>query len=723
MPNLVFFLSGLLAVIGQTLLLREMLVLFQGNELVLGLLLSFWLVGGAAGSWLAGRARGGRLRSGLARAFAGAGLGLAFGFGLVRFGRPLLGLLPGLGVPMAATLLIAGLVFLPPSFCFGRQFGLAVRWNQAFFRSRPAASVYFWEALGYLSGGLFYTFLLLERLEPVRIISLLLAACFTVSLFLSGLSRRLRRAGLFLTVLLLAAGFRPGLEAHLLQAACPGFQLRGVANSPYGQLLSVSREGQESWFYNGLPLTHPDPARQEELGLLPWLLHPSGRVLFLRGLDSLPELPGTEIVQLIGDRGLYDLFGRAGGSSPYRDFTSRPGEVSARSLPAVRDFLRRDRGSYGLIIFDLTAPLTLAQNRYFTREFFSLLSERLAPGGLVAISLPGSLVHYGPELTELNRVLYSTLAGVFGRVRVLPGDQENLFLAGPPDLDWEIGRVLGRFRALERPTRYLSDGYLAYRLDPARLAWFQDQVLAGPAAPPNLDFQPRLLLAGLRYWQSFFTPATGRLYRRLVDYTGLLWLLPLLWLAAGRRPGPAGSLFSSGFAGLSLQMLILWAFQVRYAALYQWLGLLSALFMAGLALGSFAGRRLAGFLSSAAAFRWLESAFLLWLGLAWLLFHLQFLSRPALFLLTAGSGFLVGGQFPIGVACLAAGGPEGPPAGRLYAADLLGGWLAALLVGGLLIPAWGLEPVFLFLLALKLASWRGWAFGAAPALTPPAGLR
>jgi hypothetical protein len=69
---------------------------------------------------------------------------------------------------------------------------------------------------------------------------------------------------------------------------------------------------------------------------------------------------------------------------------------------------------------------------------------------------------------------------------------------------------------------------------------------------------------------------------------------------------------------------------------------------------------------------------------------------PIIFLLSLGSGALLGLQFPM----LA----ESGSAPKIYAADVLGGCMAAIVGGAIIIPAWGLSGMFVMLFLLKAAS-------------------
>ncbi|GAH68626.1 unnamed protein product, partial [marine sediment metagenome] len=101
------FLIGFTALSAQIVLLRQLIVIFYGNEISLGLLLGAWLFWGALGSWLLGRFAD-KIKN---RQFSFAVLEIVLAFILpgsifmVRNARAILGILPGeiIGfLPMAA---------------------------------------------------------------------------------------------------------------------------------------------------------------------------------------------------------------------------------------------------------------------------------------------------------------------------------------------------------------------------------------------------------------------------------------------------------------------------------------------------------------------------------------------------------------------------------------------------------------------------------------------
>ncbi|NIQ90276.1 MAG: spermine synthase, partial [Gammaproteobacteria bacterium] len=93
-----------------------------------------------------------------------------------------------------------------------------------------------------------------------------------------------------------------------------------------------------------------------------------------------------------------------------------------------RLLLKTRPSKYDLILLGITEPSNLQANRFFTKEFFLLATERLNERGILVLGLPGSLTYQSEELKNLNSSIFHTLKSVFPYVRAIPGDGTNLFL-------------------------------------------------------------------------------------------------------------------------------------------------------------------------------------------------------------------------------------------------------------------------------------------------------
>ena len=172
--------------------------------------------------------------------------------------------------------------------------------------------------------------------------------------------------------------------------------------------------------------------------------------------------------------------------------------------------------------------------------------------------------------------------------------------------------------------------------------------------------------------------------------------LPLLFFGSRLRPAWRRGLLAAvaGFLGIVSEAVLILAYQAKEGVLYQDIGLLLAAFMAGLALGAPVLRDL--ILGTGVRKKWVRGwgvALLAGFGL------LDFVAIGTVtggaaggLLLTAGllaaTGFLVGGLFAY--AGLFGVREQKKVIGPLYAADLIGGCLGAILGSLALIPIFGL---------------------------------
>ena len=176
---------------------------------------------------------------------------------------------------------------------------------------------------------------------------------------------------------------------------------------------------------------------------------------------------------------------------------------------------------------------------------------------------------------------------------------------------------------------------------------------------------------------------------------------------------------ATGFTLMALQIFLLLGFQSVYGYVYRQLAILIAMFMAGIALGSWLGLRhvRSSQLSSATSpLRVLAATqFLLALSgpaLIYLARLLSGISSATATLLAAQfvfpslavlGGMLGGYQFPIATEIyLGDGGPKAS-VGTLYTLDLIGGCVGALLLSTYLIPVFGFWKTAWLSAAVNLA--------------------
>lgn len=752
--TLAFLLMGFSFTILQTVLVRELLVSFSGNELAIGLVLGAWLLLEALGSGAAGLLlRRSRLRP---ASYALLQLVLALlllpAFWAALRVRALLGAVPGEAIGPLPALLGALLVLAPLGLVDGAMFATAcavlLGASKQAAPERESSHVYVLEATGSILGGAILTFLLLPALSSTRILFLVgaLNAASAASL-LPGTERRSWLPGLAASLLaagalaLAATPLGSALHWRLVSGRWAPSRLAFEANSPYGNVAALREADQVTIFVNGSPvLTAPDPdiAAVEELTHLPALFldRPPRRVLVIGGgaggvLQELLRYPVERIDYAELDplliRVLYAV------PTPLTSTELADPRVSLAVADGRRFVASLSRlpgkPAYDLALVNLPYPSTLVVNRLYTEEFYREVAGLLAPEGVLAVPAPAGRTYLAPSLRDLLACYQRTMLRAFPYVRAVPGDEMTLWLASRRPLDLPAEELVRRWEERGLETRMLRPEHLRYLFDPRVGAPFEAALAEGRAAV-NRDAYPVGLRYGLAYESAILSPGLEPFFRWLDRLrvwqlgAGLAGLL-LVGLLALRRPETLvpPAIATTGVAGMTIDLLMLFAFQLRYGYVYQQVGLLVTSFMAGLALGGLSMR--AGMARGQIRRPWralllLEASVAGGMALlAGLLVFLLSRPTPASPIVFYGANFLggvlVGLEFPLGTRLLVARGEHGiRAASSLYAWDLAGATAGAVLVSAVLLPALGLRETALLVALLKGVSlaWLGRSYRA-----------
>jgi spermidine synthase len=676
---------GMTSIATQIILLREFVSAFQGNELVIGIVLAIWMLLTGAGAFLGRPSAFLAPRSGISGAalIAVGVLPLATVFAL-RYLRNIVfttGSIVGI-----VQVLCASLVTLAP-FCLaqGFLFTFFVRQASSLPRESRIASVYVWEALGSTAGGVIFNIALIALLDTFQALFVLLGLDLAAALVLARKDRApaVSAAAWILLAAAVAGLLTGGADVLTRRFLFPGQEILYFRDTPYGSL-TVTRQGEQLNFFENTMLmfsTNDVTANEESVhyGMVQ-RPHP-GRVLLVGGgisgttgeilKYSVPAIDDVEINPWI--TGIGRTFTRA------LDDT----RVSVISGDA-RMYIRSTPNRYDAVLVNLPDPGTAQLNRFYTLEFFRELKRVLSDSGVVSISLLPSAEYQGNEARHLSSILYASLRGVFTRVLIVPGER-NYFLASDGTLDIDITRLIDE-RAIN--TVYVNRFYLDDRLIARRSAALTSAL--DTTAGVNRDFQPICYYRQVAYWLSFF------------GFDPLPWLLAggtvllvLLW----RFSAIGAGVFAGGFAASSVEIVLLVSFQVLCGSLYQMTGIVITAFMGGLAAGAIFAKKITRPPG-------IDSFIMVQFGISMLCFLiplvLLLLQRvnggplPAHILITSiafAAAVLVGMEFAL--ASRVRPGDAAAVASELYGLDLFGSALGALFVSAYAIPLFGLMHVSL----------------------------
>lgn len=521
-----FFFLGLISLLAQVVLLREISNLFYGNELFYGLGLGFWLLLVGLGSWLAGKLKN------LPAQFWVLGLLLLAWAVLVPFW--VVGLrwlvanlvLPGALPDWGFSLGVLGAIL----FIFCLPLGAFYTWGSLSWRQvdkKVFNQPYFWETIGFFGAGLLFSFFLATTSFPLA-----------KRLNLTSLSWRY-----------------PNLVK--------------VINSPYQSILVSQDQEQESFFLGGqLAFSNQEEfANQQLLSSIPPFLKAGQKVLVLGspGLATALEelLPQAEIFFLEIDSELLDLEKEL---------------LSEEIKPVVQDprnFLNQTNQSFDLILFAPGHPQTLLTNRLYTQEAFSLIKKQLTPAGIFALIFYLPIDYQSQEALRFAGSIYQTLKTTFPYLQLMTPEEQLFFLASKSSLSVESEKIIPRWQ------EYFSwqKGNLQAQEILTRLAKTKEEL--------NTDSKPVAFFYQQLFWQTIFSFKTP-LWLAKAAYLFPLALLftYLFFLLKGKGNLRLGLLAaSSSFLLLSLEIVIIFLFQTQIGNLYQQLALIFASVLLGMGLG------------------------------------------------------------------------------------------------------------------------------------------
>ncbi len=781
---------GIVSQIAQIVLLRELLMVFHGSELSLGIILAAWMlwvgIGSRIGAGLAGRFAG---RLGPVALIAAVLMVLAvLTVAAIRLLRGAFAIAAGAWFSTGEMLLACLLVQAPVGLLLGTQFVLLAglwRTNDAAADTSGAEKTYIGEAAGNIIGGLFFSLVLVHVFNAFATM-LLATGILTAAMLWLGARRRKAadgRSTLYLTrapkllcvlLLLLATASFLFLDAFDLwlyrlqwQYFSPAYHLVDVQQSRYGAIAVVARDNQYSFFQSGnlvFSTAGPDalePAFEEQEAVV--MAH-----------FAMVQHPRPERILLIGGglRGTLREIARHPVS--HIDAVELDPQLTAAALPWLpqatlnalddarvrlihtdgRRFIKTTQSTYDLILVDIPDPATAVLNRYYTVEFFREVNARLNPGGVFVTGVTSTADMRGEAVAHRNTTVYHTLKQVFDAV--LPAGSRHLFFSAgntPDQISADAGILAARY--LERNVQ--AEGFSARQfellLEEAplrRLNWIlrnhgrspdahlktpprgplfpasiEEQALQEANLPAvqarfflNSDFKPIGYYYTLRFWDALSGGRQANTFRSILHVRPWWSLFAVLFCfgfvlflkqvpalrksSADRHFAVRLAVFTTGLATMALQVALILAFQSLYGFVYEMIGVITGLFMAGLALGTFTIRKLVKVKSNyylLAVIQLITGLYALFM--AFVLPEAATLAQPNLVFgltaaLTFGAGFINGADFPLAAACCQAlrQNPE-QSTGTVYGVELLGACAGALMASVVVAPVLGIPAVCL----------------------------
>ncbi len=725
--------TGLAATIAQIVVLRELLVLFQGIELFIGIVLACWLFWNGCGCGMANYwvRRHHPTRGTLAIVLSMVALTLPLTAFFIRTARYLWCILPGELPSFNILCEICLLSTALPSILSGMLFGLCWILYDRTSGISPGTSpiaVFMGEALGATTGGLgFYVFFACHQ----PILNVLWMASLGLLIVAGSLNRPwTRQKGLSMAVpiwlmsviaILLGVLFRTDVE-KMSRTFQWHDQIIAVADTPYQNIAATQKEKAVSVLSNGLWLYSIPDRPTAEWSVHPALLqHPRPQSILMFGAGSFHfatealkhnESKQLDVVEL--DPALPAFEKKHLGARYGIPTAAAPMKIYHQDAAS---FLRHPPRRYDVIIMRLGDPISAQMNRFYTVSFFQQVKRALTTGGIFSLSVSGGEDMLGEDQIIFLKGILQTLQTVFDDVMILPGDHIQFFSTNA------TGRLIRDFETLSHriEQRHLSLSYvrkdvLEYLMTPIRRQYFNSVLTDGGPQYVNSDFSNRCYLNTLRMVSAQWHASANTFINSIGQHSPLtFWsvlvliagvFLCMYWRKSDLITSPIRlSVITAGAVNMALQMIMLLVFQTLVGVLYLHMVTIVASFMAGLAIGAGWGAktsRLKELTSLKGHFLKVQLLFFVYpMALAILFtampryFHGNFfLSNAALVFscLSLGAGVIGGRHFSLATALIhTAGIPLRAIGGPLYGLDLLGSSAGVLVTTLFLVP--GIGPI------------------------------
>lgn len=736
--------SGLVA---EILLVREFLIIFSGNEFSMGVILANWLILEAFGSLYIGRIAE-KVKNKLETftlitlLFS---ISLIVAIYLIRILKGIMGVSIGESVGFLPMFYSSFLILFPVSILHGALFTFSCHIYSMFSDQETSAvgKVYSYETVGTVIGGIVGTYIIIPYLDTFQAASGL-AGLNSITCFV--LLCHSRKKGRYQKNILMIAGTITALflvltsQAHKLHTYSISAQWENqdivhYQNSRYGNICVVENEGQYIFFQDGVPniiTPIPDIPFVEEFVHLPLLAHPEPKqLLILSGgaggvinealkHPSIESIDYAELDLLIID--LIRMFPTHLTEAELNNSRVKIEHIDGQLL------LKTTRNKYDLIFIGVSEPSNLQTNRFYTKELFALARERLNERGILVIGLSGSLTYATEELRNLNSSIFHTLNSVFPYIRVLPGSGTNIFLISDSQdiMTLEKDQVIERLVQRNIKANMIIPWHIEQTLHQGWQGWFSNYI-EGSSQKINSDFYPIGVFYSVSHWNALFAPSLRWLFQlveginiNMIVLSFIILLFLYLIIPLKRRQSFRGSIplaiFTTGFAGMLFDLMVIFAFQSFYGHVFSWIGLLVAAFMAGAACGAMVIAAIMNRINDCFKLFTRIELTIICFSMACLLIvfipTVNFGDADAFFLfqilfliLSFISGLLIGSQFPLANKLyLREDTSLTTTAGFLYSADLLGGWIGGVLGAVVLLPVLGLVGTCITVGLLKIAS-------------------
>ncbi len=584
--NLLFILLGITTLIGQTILLRELLIEVRGNEIVFAIYLSLWLFLVALGSLFARFFLNIKTIKILSRFFfLFLSIIIPLQFLSIRFLIEKLVVISGEMINIPNLFFLALLVLAPGCILIGFLFPILCKLIES--EKQPIHKGYILECIGIIVGGISFAILILFL--PHFTILIILSG-FNVLLLLTLSKKKLYFLPLILFIIFIPFTNRFFIDCYEKKYAPQ--ELISTKDSKYGRLDITKSKEQKNYYWNGeiFANTSHEMYAQQMINFV-MLQHPEPRkILLIGGLLNgfIEEIENYETVEKIDYLELEKNILKEAKAYPKTNFIT---------TDAIY-FLKKHNYKYDLIFVDLPDPSSLNLNRFYTLDFFELLKTRtISDSSVVAITLTSGTNFMTPEITQLNATIYATFSAVFKKVVLIPSIK-NIFIGSSGDyISNNVQELIIRLN-FSKP--WFNEIVIFEKCNRLRVSQILNSI---QTREPKINqiTNPEAFLYTIMLWTRILgipaeTTTSFIQSNEIIAFLITFIIIMIFSIIASKLSGSHllktdFNIFSISLVNFVMQLVLLNLFQMHFGYVYLVIFLFITIFMSGLTLGFMVGRK------------------------------------------------------------------------------------------------------------------------------------
>ncbi len=399
--------NGLFSSVAQVIFIRELFAVFSGNEFLLSLGLSIWLLAGAAGNRIS-------------RYIIPLKMSWLFLFYLLSCigGILIIRVIPRFVLPgeLQSPLFITAVILVaivPCALLTGALFGVLARFCEGKF-------LYRWENAGTIAGLILVSWTVYYAVNHLVII-LLAAICLLPALWKDRIVFGLAALSLLIFVL---------IEPHSNKWKYGGEDF-SVFYGREGEIAVDNERNVVLLNKQVYRMGYPNPSIEQSVHV-PLSIRSADRILLIHDNGHSAEIRKYNLSELVC-------------------IESEPLLADSGCVCQTPERLSR-KNPFDIVLLGCDLPENMAMSRLFTEEFFYRMKEMMTDSGLFSFTLSLNSNYLDEYEEKMKSLMVSTLSQVFGVVKVFPGEGWT-FVAS--DIPFEFATVC------KVPTGYYSDFILA----------------------------------------------------------------------------------------------------------------------------------------------------------------------------------------------------------------------------------------------------------------------